>query len=292
MLLAEVVEPDGGAQCLKTSYTRDASGNVTASTVSDCTSSGSHFAARTTRTEYGAHIARVGAVSVTLPAGVRATGVTNPLGHKELLRPEPAFGNVFQQVDANGLLTTREYDAFGRLTLEVAKDGTEIHHRVCFLPGSGRDLSANGPGCSSSGFAPALAASYVETQERDPGGEWGPASRKYLDTLDRVIRQVDQPFESEGLPADARIVQDTIYTELGAVLRSTTPYHSAPTTAPAAESKPAIGWTSSDYDALGRPVTVYVRDDAGSATRFGQRVATATFLYDGLQVTERRTREV
>lgn len=98
LIVAEITEPDSPTLRLRKDYQRDAFGNILQTTVS-----GPGIATRAQLDEYSAD-------------GRFKVKSTNSLGHVETRTFAPGTGNVLTATDANGLLTTYQYDAIGRLT--------------------------------------------------------------------------------------------------------------------------------------------------------------------------------
>jgi RHS repeat-associated protein len=289
---AEIIEPDSARAdyCIRTGYTRDAFGNQTAVTVSACSgaSAQAQFVTRTTTTVYAAQsVALPSGGTVAVPAGAFPTLVTNALSQSESRLYDPRYGTLISVTGPNGLTTQVQYDELGRKVLEIAPDGNRTITRYCLLPAAVANVSSNSAGCiSAPAAAPSLAVSYVEVQpSASTGTPNGPYTRKYSDALGRVIREETQGFDGASQPATARtVVKDAIYNSHGAVAKVSQPFFlesgSSVTTGGAA------GWTTTVYDALGRPTTAYTRDDEGSTSVGGQTVSEASFNYNGLSVSE------
>lgn len=292
LLTTETIEPTVPDLCVKTVHAADGFGNRKRSTVSNCPGAGADasFTTRSTDTEYGRYVITVASMTVDVPAGTFPTLVTNALGQSEQRQHDPRFGGLASLTGPNGLTTQWRYDPLGRKVLEIAPDGNRIVTRHCFLAGP-RDLSGNSPGCiGSPTHAPSFAVSYVETQPQSAGGViTGPYVRKYSDSLGRVIREETQGYDGAGQPSSARIVvTDSEYNDFGALVKATQPYFidSGGKSSLAGSGGAAGGWTVTDYDFLGRPVRIDVRDNEGNQTALGQTVARKTIEYVGLTVTE------
>jgi RHS repeat-associated protein len=294
LLKAEVVEPGMPDLCVRTEYTLDGYGNRVTSTVKNCSgaSGAALFTVRSTKAAYASHNTTAGGATYVVPAGTFIRSATNAKGQSETREHDPRFGSLSAQSGPNGLTTRWYYDDFGRKSLEIAPDGNRTVIRHCVISGQG-DTSANSAGCATPAAKPALAVSYVETQPTDAAGTAiGAYSRKYSDALGRVIREETQGFDGAGQPAGARtIVKDTEYNPFGGIAKVSQPYFidnggaSLPTAGAAAG-----GWSATEYDALGRPVAIHVRDNEGNSTYAGATVAKASFSYSGLTVTETRIR--
>lgn len=293
ILKAEIVEPDQADFCVRTEYVLDAYGNRTSTSVKNCTgaSGSASFTTRTTTASYTTHTVSVGGVSYAIPTGTFPRTITNAKGHTETREHDPRFGGAAALTGPNGLTTRWQYDDFGRKVLETGPDNNKIVYRHCVLSGQG-DTTGNSSGCTTPSGAPAYAVSYVEAQPVDFGGSpSGPYTRQYSDALGRVIREEKQGFDGGGQPGSARtIVKDTEYNSFGGVAKVTQPYFLESGSSLSAAGSPAAGWSATQYDALGRPAAIYVRDDEGSGSYAGGSVTSAVFSYDGLSVTEARTR--
>lgn len=291
MLSAEVVEPASPDHCVRTSYELDAYGNRTSKTQSACPGASplAQFATRSSVVAFDAHTVVVAGATMQIPAGAFATSSTNALGHTEIRQFDPRFGKMISSTGPNGLTTSWQYDDLGRKVLEIGADGNRTFLRYCVLAGQG-DTSGNSAGClTSPPHKPDYAVHYVESQPQDGAGTpIGPYIRKYFDALDREIREVTQGYDGAGQPANARLIaKDTEYNAYGAVAKVTQPYFiDSAARSSVAGSSIAGGWTATNYDALGRPVVVYVRDDEGSQSALGQAVAVKAFAYNGANVTE------
>ena len=92
-------------------YTRDSYdqfGNLTKLTIS-----GNDFDSRITELEYDEY-------------GRHPIRTVNALGHESLFEYEPLFGNLTNHTDSRGLVTTFQYDGFGRINNVDWPDGTNI----------------------------------------------------------------------------------------------------------------------------------------------------------------------
>ncbi|MCW3819710.1 hypothetical protein ONA91_35265 [Micromonospora sp. DR5-3] len=130
------------------------------------------------------------------------TVVTNPLGHQVATDLEPARGQPVTSTDANGGVTTRGYDAFGRLA-------------NVWLPGR---TTAMSPNLSYAYLVRADGPSVLTTNELQGAGTYK-TTRELFDGLLRP-RQTQ-----EASPAGGRIVTDTRYDARGLVERTYGPRH-------------------------------------------------------------------
>jgi RHS repeat-associated protein len=297
LLTAEVVEPDAGEFCVRTVYSyadtgagNQNLGNRTSATVSNCGTSvpsAAQFTTRTTaRSQHAAYSTSINGVSYSVPAGTFPTQATNALNQSETVRHDPRFGGVLSHTDANALTTTRSYDAFGRLVLEVRPDGNRTLTRHCFLQPS----ISNSAGCTEPVPTPAFAVRYVETEPQNPSGtKNGALSRVYYDALGREIRQETESFDGGGQNTGF-IAKDTRYNAHGAVIWVSQPYFLSNGSSDTAGGT-SRGLTETEYDAMGRPVRVTVHDPEGNASSPTQvRSSVVTYSYAGPEVTETHTR--
>jgi RHS repeat-associated protein len=293
LLLVELVEPDNVDLCVRTAYGLNRFGNRVSTTVSNCAgaSGAATFTSRKTTYEWTAYSVGLNGQTVSAVVGTFPTNVVNALGQTERRYYDARFGEQVRAYDHDGLTARWDTDEFGRPWLGVKTDNTRVYKAYCWLSAAGVDTSSNSAGCTTPTYTPAGAVRYVQTQAAmtsvTPNG---PRTRIYYDMLDRVIREETEGYDSADQPSNARtILKDTEYNEWGAAVKVTQPYY-AGTGASVTNMGTAAGWTVTDYDALGRPVNIYSRDDEGSATYAGQAVAQASFTYNGLSVTETRLR--
>ncbi|MDR7123162.1 RHS repeat domain-containing protein, partial [Rheinheimera soli] len=141
--------------------------------------------------------------------------VTNAKGHSTTIKTVPAYGVPSSSTDANGLVTTYQYDAFGRMTQQQEPaTGT----RYVTLDEARYD-----------GNAPSSAVMQQKGM---------PEQRVYLDMLGREVRTSVQGFSGEW------INRDKGYDDLGRLSRESLPY--------AEGGSPS--WTEYQaYDELNRP---------------------------------------
>ena len=199
LLIKEVEEPGTPLEVTKV-YEHDSFGNIVRSTIS-----GPDITDRTQTSEYD-------------PSGRFAIRNTNPLGHTEERQYDPRIGQPTRLVDPNGLVTTWEYDGFGRQTRETRPDGTQTIHfyRLC------------------EGNCPQNAHYYHQTETSGANQAVG-----YLDILDRPIRHESTGFDGR------KVYVDTEYNERGEKARVSEPYY---------EDETPI-WTTYSYDDVGRLLT-------------------------------------
>jgi RHS repeat-associated protein len=159
--------------------------------------------------------------------GVSAVGyfaytITNALGHQAEQRTDPKHGQPVSQWDANGLLATTEYDAFGR-TSKVIPAGEPAAHQRYFW-------------CGGATSCPSGSVIAVKTY-----GAGAPETQSYLDALGRDIQSSVENFASTGF-----VNVTTSYDE-----RGNTTFASAPFDLAVGESA-SIGTRFLSFDALDR----------------------------------------
>ncbi|MDR7123156.1 YD repeat-containing protein, partial [Rheinheimera soli] len=169
------------------------------------------LSSRSTTMEYGDTVAR--------PAGAFVFRLTNAKGHVTTIRTLPEFGLRNKVVDANLLLTSYSYDAFGRL-IRHSEPQSGVRHVT--LDEAEYDTNA-----------PSLAVTVQVIQQKGM-----PEQRVYLDMLGREVRTSVQGFSGEW------INRDKGYDALGRLSRESLPY--------AEGDSPS--WTEYQaYDELNRP---------------------------------------
>lgn len=200
-----------------TTYTRNAQGVVTATSVTGGDIDGTSLASRTLESH-----------SNYLDQLYPQT-VTNALGHATSLGYDTRFGSVTSAVDANGLSNITLYDAFGRVEAQEAADTslTQVNSYYC-------DTGAIS--------CPAQAVYAVITEvshDALPGQLAQPRTTVYYDSLGREVRREQLSLNGGSVKVD------TEYTATGKLYRVSEPFTGASATA----------WSSYSYDDLGRVVT-------------------------------------
>lgn len=200
LLLREESEPNSPLSLVKV-YEYDGFGNILRSTTS-----GPDIATRSQSSQYGFR-------------GRFMTQSTNALGHTTKVVHDQTLGLPATITDANGLVTSRTYDGFGRMTEEVRPDGSKTTMRYSLCKGAP---------------CPAQAVHYLYTESsgRSP-------SVIYYDLLDRQVRSETVGFN------DQPIFVDTVYNARGQAQKASDPYFSGATPQ----------WSSYTYDLLGRTLT-------------------------------------
>ena len=308
MLQSETVEPGSPNLCVSSTHSYDAYGNRVGSSSANCAGA-SGDALFTTRNSgsvtYAAQTVSVKvagvATSISSPAGIFATVVTNALGHQEERTYDPRFGALLALNGPNGLVTQVEVDDFGRPVREVRADGSSSLTVYCILSGRGiTELSSNDASCSTLALTPLTgdpaevpseAVSFVQTRSLDKNNNpLGPVARVYKDRADRVLREVAETFDGGTQPANRRVLaKDTYYDTLGRAYGASAPYFWASKSSTVGGAVDA-GASYTQVDALGRVTQVDVVDPQGHYTFTppgGSPVLTARTLtvYSGFTTT-------
>jgi RHS repeat-associated protein len=309
LLKSETVEPGNPQLCVTTTYDYDAYGNKYIATTANCAAatSSAMFVQRTSSSTFSALPAQNLSVAgtlytgVTAAAGIFATTAKNALDQSETRQYDPRFGVVTQLTGPNGLATSWELDDFGRKVKELRADGTSTVSLYCYTTFSGIDLSSNSPGCPTptpSNESPAVAVMFVHTETRAANGaKMGPYVRVYSDKLGRQVRTITESFDGGSQPGGygaTQIFQDAIYNAGGAKIAQTQPYFKSSRSSTTTGAND-LGMSSTVYDVLGRPTTVYVADPNGSQpsgtfppAAYGypaQPASIQTVAYNGLTTT-------
>jgi YD repeat-containing protein len=240
LLTKEIVEPDSPNDCLQTSYTYDGFGNQVGSSRAICAGATgnavlSATVARTTTLLYGAN-------------GRFPVSTSNALSQSEAKTYDGRFGVVSSLTGPNGLMTTWQYDSFGRKTRETRADGTYTSwtYSLCTDAGVSCPNSVGPATVTWVAIEHAYAANAVVS---------APEKRQYYDSLNRVVRIQTQGFDGTSGVAAPTLLKDTEYNALGQIARQSRVY--ASTDSPM--------WVSFVYDALGRIASESHPDAGGIA---------------------------
>lgn len=212
LLTAEIIEPNNAALTLRKSYLRDGYGNIYSTTLS-----GTGVTSRTSTTQFDSYR--------QFP-----TSVTNALGQISSVSYDPATGNIKSSTDPNGLVTTWEYDGFGRKTKEIRPDGTTTTWSRAF--GSASFYVPNG-------------VYSITTTSSD-----GSTAAAIYDVLDRPVGTQALGFSGSY----SRTL--TTYDNAGRMVSRTMPFFGSSVGCSAT-------WT---YDAVGRAKTLTSPDNGGNCT--------------------------
>lgn len=238
---------DGGTihQGLSKVYGYDGFGHIDSTTVS-----GPDITTRIAETNY----------DIT---GLYPEEVINEMGHiARITSFNAALGVPLTKEDANGLITSYQYDEWGRVTDVYAPGGNVTHTTRAWC-----ELNCTLPAVNSNYVA--QTAKFIETVHVTGGvnsaEQYMPDAVTYYDKLGREIRKQTSSFDNQT------ILMDTAYDNLGRVVASTKPYF-------VGDSKVV---STTQYDALNRPVITYVPDEGTSTVTFnGFRVTTQTSTYN------------
>ncbi len=285
LLKSETIEPDNGALCVATTYTYDSYGNRNGSTTSPCSgastpSTTSSFGSRGSTMTFAAIaqqpiLVAGSSTNVPVPAGMFATSAANALNQSESHTVDPRFGTPLSVTGPNGLTTSWTYDDFGRKTRELHSDGTSVVTYYCLLAGN---TTSNSSACGTLTYAlnEQLPGAYMMVQSEPHNtsdAKVGAYRRVFTDAEGRTLRVSTESFDGTGQPTSTTgtvVVQDTVYSAVGAAILTTQPYFlKSGSSTPSGSGD--VGATYTQYDILGRPALVYVADPTGSqaAVAFG-----------------------
>ncbi len=241
-LMQESGSANGTAGLTKIHTYDDGFGHVNSTTISAPDISAPDIAPRTMTTEYESK-------------GRFVNKVINEHGHKVTTVHDEKFGVVTSSIDANGLLSTSQYDDYGSEIESTSPGGIrKVTSRQWFYGYQVPPINASN---SSQDIAFSIREEYFGGSLSDE--KFRPDNIAYFDKLGREIRQQTQDV-------NGRIVHvDTNYDKLGRVTASTQPHFS---NAPADKNP-----TTTNYDALSRPIKT-TSPDGGEAT----------ITYDGLNL--------
>ncbi|MCP5346323.1 MAG: FG-GAP-like repeat-containing protein [Gammaproteobacteria bacterium] len=231
----EVVEPDITALKLTTQYTHDTYGNILTTTLS-----GVDITTQTTTNVYDAK-------------GRFVTQITNAESHVEQFQNDPRFGGITSYTDPNSLVSTFDYDNFGRLTRETTPDGRSRNTSYSYCSG----VAGGSASCPTNG-----AMEILKIPKRSDGTtQSGPAVKQVIDKLGRDLLAGTEAFNGTDWS-----ISETFYDSLGRVQKTTSPYF---------DSGSATQYTTYSYDALARVTSSDTYPDSN----------TTTHTYNGLSTT-------
>ncbi len=225
------------AQWFATTLAYDAYGNV--NTVTDALN-------RTTTNTYD-------------PTGTYLLTIANTLGYTRQLAYDPRFGQIISSMDQNGVTTTTEYDALGRVTNVIGPNDTSALPTISYE----YDLSA----------VPAKTITHTRIQS---GSTLRVTLYAFHDGLGRTI-QTRAPAED---PAQQVVSGAVDLNARGLVMKQRVPYLSAFSSSyvpfslePSASSLAAVSYT---YDAVGRLIRTTDPDGSTTSTRYDDGTVTVT----------------
>lgn len=146
--------------------------------------------------------------------GQFALNVTNEMGHEVNTTYDARYGAPLTKTDANGLVTTYQYDNWGEVTDVYAPGGNTTHTDKswcqvnCILPAINTSVAAQ-------------LAKFSSTTSVAGGGsliKYASDVTTYYDKLGREIRKQTTNFKNET------VLVDTAYDDLGRVVAQTQPY--------------------------------------------------------------------
>ena len=210
--------------------------------------------------------------------GYFARVLTNALGHTTTTIIDPRYGTPTSETDANGLVTTHHYDAFGRpIRLQAPRVGEQS---------AAPDRYVALQWCGGNGACVGVSGSVYLTLTQQAGS---PQSITYHDVFGRAIRSQRHSFDGTDW-----IASEVAYNARGLMTFESAPYSVSTGT--------AYGTRYTSYDALGRALgktvdqpdghqlTITYTHDQGSdglTTRVVANGLTLTRRYNGLeQLTE------
>jgi len=199
--------------------------------------------------------------------------VINEHGHVATTENDERFGGVTSTIDANGLISSSQYDDFGREYESTSPGGLrkttdQYWCQGCYIPAINdttvdQDVSFY---IQESYYGGALSDEKIK-----------PDNITYFDKLGRAVRQQTQNV------SDRFVYVDTSYNKLGQVVASTQPYFS---NAPVDKNP-----TLTTYDALNRPTTITSPDGGVSGVSYdGLNITYSTLVEDPFDVAKTQTK--
>ncbi len=181
--------------------------------------------------------------------------VTNAEGESESYVYERKFGNKLSLTGPNNLTTAWLYDNFGKLLKETRPDGTYTWttYKLCDQD------------CPEFGFY------YVLSESTG-----GASSTEYFDAQGRKLRTRTLGFRGQNIHVD------TVYNDLGQTAQISEPYFEGDT----------IYWTQSEYDLIGRVVTLTPPLSPAVSTDYDGLTVTMSRIANGVLRTESETKNI
>jgi RHS repeat-associated protein len=179
------------------------------------------------------------------------------------------FGNPTQTTDMHGVVAVSKYSALGRAYFTATNTGVAAQTIYRFCSGYGAPAVPCPPG----------AAYRVDTNTTagTGGNSRAPETWAYFDVLTRPVLKLEQGFASGQYNA----VQTT-YDSLGRVYQQSEPYLTyAPTSASIGVPIGPIYYTTTQYDALGRVVSVMHPNSFATTTTYTGLDTTVTMPNNG-----------
>lgn len=266
-------ESDDAQSCLYTQIGYDSFGNRISIAKQNCPSAitgasaagDAVIAARTDHINYANLPGQSGIV-----AGQYPYQVSNALSQSHNLQYDIRFGAVTQDQDPNSLAVQRQYDAFGRVVLETAPDGTKAAWTYAYCSGFDPRGSSFGVTCPAATSGTLVSVTTRTPQDKN-GAQSGPPQRTYYDTVGRVARTETLSFDGTHW-----IVKAVGFDSVGRATQSAEPYLD---TSPPTIAASSVVWTTTQYDVLNRPNQINKPDPTASATG---GVAVTTISYQDL----------
>lgn len=175
------------------------------------------------------------------------TSQQNALGHTQSTTYDRATGNPLTVTDANGLITTYSYDAFGRET-QVSR------------PGGATELTTYSL-CGGMVSCPAGAVAAIRKRTVSGSGLQGaPEQWIYLDQLARTVRERHQGYDGGWINTDSQ------FDALGRLIKQSEPYSGA-----------TPNYLLSTWDNRDRPLTRQLSGGAALSFSYGPRTDGGTW---------------
>lgn len=223
-------ESSGASLDLKTTYTRDARGRVTATEIWGNETVGDYYVGKFDTSKVTSYDDRFDLPLIS----------KNAFDDETRTEYHDLFGLPVSVEDSeNGAEVTSEYDALGRaiLVTDELKD-LETTTEFAWTPSTTSDWKSQQPVVPPGGISGTLTQYSVYAVHTTATVQ--PAVTEYFDRLGRTIRTVKEGF------AGQKTYADTIYDSLGRVVATSNPYLEGATKY----------WTKTTYDPFGRVATV------------------------------------